>query len=69
MAEESERTASETLIDVLEDFGEDEPRNVMVIWTTKSGNIAWSTSTSHACVQLGMLELTKMHVVRKAMEL
>jgi hypothetical protein len=65
------RTPTDTLMECLESFGDDEPANVIVVYTTKSGDIAWSTSDSTFSQKLGLLEAAKFWVqetMRKARE-
>lgn len=64
-----QRTPSETLINCLENFGTDEPDAVMVVWTTRSGDIAWSSSTDRMSLKVGMLELAKAHILELAKSL
>lgn len=63
------QTASELLIEVLEDFGKDEPDIAMVIWTTKSGDLAWSANTKNLSVRVGLLESTKHFILKQAEKL
>ena len=64
----AERSPTETLITCLEDFGADEPKDVIVIYTTKSGDIAWSSSVSNFSIKLGLLEFCKACILKKALE-
>jgi hypothetical protein len=68
MADVKIRTATETLITCMEDFGEDEPQEVMVIYTTKSGDFAFSCSTDRLTAKLGMLEFCKAMILAKAFD-
>ena len=52
----SERTPTETVINVLETFGEDEPRAVIIIYTTEGGDLVWSISDQHYTPYIGMCE-------------
>ena len=52
----SERTPTETLINVLEDFNGDEPTAIIAIWTTTNGDIAWSISDPRYTQYVGMCE-------------
>jgi hypothetical protein len=56
------RTPTDTLMECLESFGEDEPVNVIVVYTTKNGDIAWHTSSSTFSQKLGLLEAAKFWV-------
>ena len=57
------RSATETLVAVMEDFGEIEPKEVLVIYTNESGDICWSTTTDSLVVKLGLLEACKQCIV------
>lgn len=60
------RTPSETLISCLEDFGDDEPDNVLVIYTTKGGDICWSANGPYKySVMIGMLICVKHLMLKK----
>lgn len=61
MAEEPKkrRTPSEVLIDCLEDFGLDEPTEVLVIYKTQHGDLAWQSNQLQHSNLVGMLEMTK----------
>ena len=60
------RTPTETLIKCMEDFGEDEPENLMVIYTTKGGDLAWSSTTDSISMKIGMLEFAKACILKGA---
>ena len=66
MAEEQRRTPTATLMAALEDFGEDEPRECIVIYTTASGDMAWSCSSDAVSVKLGLIEACKLYIQEKA---
>jgi hypothetical protein len=53
------RTPTQVLIDCMEDFGTDEPLEVLVIYRTKGGDLAWQTDQEDHSHVLGMLEMTK----------
>ena len=59
------RTPTETLVRCLEEFGEVEPVNVMVIWTDVAGDIAWSTSTDSHIIKFGMVEFVKQLLIER----
>jgi hypothetical protein len=50
------RTPTETLMAALEEFGKDEPAEVLVIFTTQAGDICNMSSTDTLSIKLGMLE-------------
>jgi hypothetical protein len=61
-----ERTPSDTLISCLEDFGEDEPKKVIVLYTTKGGDLCWSVSGPDTYTEtVGILECAKTVILKK----
>ena len=48
---------------VMEEFGEDEPKEVMVLWTTKSGDLAWCSTADSISQKIGMLEFAKAFIL------
>lgn len=63
MSEVKTRTPTETLMDALEAFGEDEPKEVIVIYTTQAGDLIWHSSISTTSIKVGMLETAKFWVL------
>jgi hypothetical protein len=59
------RTPTTVLMSCLEDFGEDEPVCAVVIYRTKSGDLAWSSSTVVHSEFVGMLEMAKFWFLEK----
>ena len=59
------RTATQTLITALEYFGEDEPKECLVIYTSESGDLCWSCTTGSRVVKLGLLEACKQSIISK----
>lgn len=59
---EERLTPSEVLIKVLEDFGKQEPRSVVVIWTT--GEIISWMQSCFASEGVGLLETAKMLLLK-----
>lgn len=57
------RSATDTLMSAMEDFGESEPKECMVIWTDEGGDICWSSTTDSQAMKLGMLEMVKQLVI------
>jgi len=49
----------------MEDFGRCEPTDALVIYINESGQICWNTSNKSLVVSLGMIELTKHHMLAK----
>ncbi len=66
MADEvqAKRTPTETLMRCLEEFGECEAVNCMVIWTDVAGDIAWSSSTDSQVSRFGMVEFVKQILIK-----
>lgn len=62
------QTATEILMTCLEDFGEDEPENVIVVWNTKSGDMAWLSNIRFTSAKVGLLELAKSHVLNDSLK-
>jgi hypothetical protein len=58
------RTASEALIHVMEDFGESEPKDVLVIYTNQAGDLCWSSSTDSQTIKFGLLEMCKQSMIK-----
>lgn len=57
------RTPTQTLVHVMEDFGRSEPNNCIVIYVNKEGEISWSKSWPLGMSEsIGMLEAVK-HVM------
>ena len=50
----------------LEDFGADEPRDCIVIYTTAGGDLAWSCSSDAVSTKLGLIEAAKLYIKEKA---
>lgn len=59
------RTASETLVAAMEDFGESEPKDCLIIYTNDVGELCWSASTDSVVVKLGLLEACKQFMIKK----
>lgn len=60
------RTPTDTLVSAMESFGEDEPKNVIVVFTSKAGDLLWLSSTSTTSEKVGMLETAKFWVLEGA---
>ena len=52
-----EKSCSQTLIDELERFGEDEPKHVLVLYLTSSGSFVMSGSTDSLTIRMGLLHM------------
>jgi len=66
MSEVKTRTPSETLMDALESFGEDEPRDLIILYTTQKGDLVWHSTSSITSTKVGMLETAKFWVLENA---
>jgi len=53
----------------MEEFSKSEPVDVMIVWTDESGDLCWSSSSSHLSTRIGMLECAKQYILEKAKEL
>jgi hypothetical protein len=53
------RTPSEALMKALEVFGEDEPVDVIVVFSTQGGDIVTISNTDIVSTKVGMLETAK----------
>lgn len=62
---EMSRTPTETILAVMEEFGQIEPRDCMVIWTDEGGDICWSCSTDSQAIKMGMVEMVKSLIVKQ----
>lgn len=58
------RTPTDTLLAALEEFGRDEPVEVLVIFTTQAGDICNMSSTNSLSTKLGMLKTVEIFVTR-----
>ena len=61
------RTPTETLIAAMEEFGKDEPAEVIVVFTTKEGDICNMCSTDTLSTKMGMLKTAEL-LVEEAMK-
>ena len=57
------RTPTETLMEAMECFGENEPREVIIIYTTQNGDLIWNSSTGTNSTKLGMIEAAKFWIL------
>ena len=62
-----QRTPTETLIAAMEEFGKDEPAEVIVVFTTKEGDICNMCSTDTLSTKMGMLKTAEL-LVEEAMK-
>lgn len=59
------KTPSQIAMDCLDRFGEDEPVNIAIVWTTQSGLIHWDSNTESLSILVGLLETAKHGVLQK----
>jgi hypothetical protein len=59
------RSPTQVLIDCMEDFGNDEPTEIVVIYKTQNGDLAWSSNQLENSHFLGMLEMAKFWFLLK----
>jgi hypothetical protein len=65
-APDVKRSPTDTLLSCLEDFGESEPKRVLVIHTNTAGELVCQTSSPYSMVEiLGMLEFAKTIIVSR----
>jgi hypothetical protein len=62
------RTATETLVNTMEEFGRAEPEDCIIIWTDANGDICWSSTTNSKVIRLGMIETVKALILSKVDE-
>jgi hypothetical protein len=63
MKPEKLRTPTDTLMEAMQSFSEDEPRDCIVIYTTQAGDLAWHSSTDSTSHKIGLLETAKFWVL------
>ena len=59
------RTATETLVTVMEEFGECEPKDCIVIYTNANGDLCWSSTSDSQVVKFGLLEACKQFMIAR----
>lgn len=59
------RTATETLVSVMEEFGDSEPKDLIVIYTNQAGELVWSCSTDSTVIKLGLIESCRTYLKMK----
>jgi hypothetical protein len=57
------RTPTDTLMEAMQSFSEDEPKECMVIYTSQAGDLVWLSSTSTTSHKVGLLETCKYWVL------
>jgi hypothetical protein len=54
---EHKETASELMIAVMGEFGQNEPEDILIIFTTESSSIAYRSNIENTCMRIGMIEV------------
>lgn len=60
-----QRTPTQILIRCMEDFGDDEPLEVIVVYRTKGGDLVWSSNIVPDSHFVGMLRMTEFYFLAK----
>ena len=50
------RTATETLMEAMNQFGDSEPKECLIIWTDENGDISWSSTTGSLVLKKGLVD-------------
>lgn len=59
------RTATETLVAVMEEFGVCEPKECLVIYTNQDGDLCWSSTSDSMMTKLGLIEACKQFMIAR----
>lgn len=65
---ETRVSATELLMKVLENFGDSEARDLMIIFNDEDGNVSWHSNTDLISREIGLLEFTKAVILKRALE-
>ena len=57
--QENRRGPTDTLIHVLEEFGQSEPLDCCVVWINQSGDFCWSQAMRSRAILIGMLDMVR----------
>lgn len=63
--ERKPRTPTEVLVRCMEDFGDDEPLETIVIWRSKSGAMSWASNIEPNSHFIGTLRMTEFYFLEK----
>lgn len=63
--EETVCTPTQVLMNCLEEFGESEAKEVIVVYTNTQGDLCWHCSSDSIVKKLGLLEACKQFMVSK----
>lgn len=66
---EVRRSATETLVSAMEDFGENEPKDCLIIYANEAGELVWSCTSNSYVIKLGLVESCREHLKIKMREL
>lgn len=61
---ETRRTPTETLVSVMEELGESEAKELIVVYTNQNGELCWSCTTDAITVKLGLIEAARTAIKR-----
>ena len=59
-----ERTATKVLMDAMEDFGTAEPDRILVLFNNADGDFCVTSNCSRS-EMLGLMEMARIHLIRK----
>ena len=65
MPAETRRTPTETLLSAMEEFGQCEPKDCLVIYTNEGGDLVWLCSSDQISTKLGLIEACKYFILKK----
>lgn len=66
---EIKRTATETIMNVMEEFGNSEPKEMIVIYINTEGDLCWSATTDSIVTRFGLVEACKQALISRFREL
>lgn len=61
-----DNSATGVLIKAMEEFGQSEPTSVLVIFVCEDGCIKYSSNIDSTAMKLGMLDMTRELIMRRA---
>lgn len=54
------------LMDCMEEFGQIEPVQAIIIWTDEAGDLVWRATTNQLSQRIGLLECAKHYILELA---
>ena len=57
------RTPTDTLLEAMQSFSEDEPKDCIVVYTSQAGDLIMLSSTNSTSHKIGLLETAKFWVL------